>query len=105
MGNGPALSKHGVADYLADPVMEVYAADGSLIHRNDNWADDTLSAEELRGFDIAPAYAEEPALHLTLDAGYYTFIVKGAGADTGEAVINIYQRGDGHRFGHRRSRL
>jgi hypothetical protein len=77
---------------LADPLMEVYDANGTLMQSIDNWADNTTSAANLNNESLAPSYAAEPALYLTLDPGYYTFIVKGVQNTAGEAVVNIYQR-------------
>ena len=87
IGNGPTLTGLNIPNALANPIMEVYDANGALLRSIDNWADDPVSAA-----NMAPAYAAEPALHLTLNPGYYTFIVKGAQGSEGEAVINLYQR-------------
>ncbi|WP_442888977.1 hypothetical protein [Congregicoccus parvus] len=41
---GPKLVEYGLAreDVIADPVLELYNADGDLIGYNDNWADSRL---------------------------------------------------------------
>src|SRR5262249_17863824 len=36
---GPSLGAFGIADPLADPVLELHGSDGSLITMNDNWKD------------------------------------------------------------------
>ena len=36
---GPSLAGFGIANPLADPVLELHGADGSLITMNDNWKD------------------------------------------------------------------
>ena len=38
-GIGPSLAAFGVAGALADPTLELHAADGSVINSNDNWKD------------------------------------------------------------------
>ncbi|MBA2434879.1 MAG: hypothetical protein H0V54_07330, partial [Chthoniobacterales bacterium] len=47
---GPSLAAFGIANPLADPVLELRAADGSLITMNDNWKDTQQSEIEASGF-------------------------------------------------------
>jgi hypothetical protein len=95
VGNGPSLSSLGISNYLADPVLEVYNASGVLIYSNNNWEEDSVSATKLRTAGRAPTYSNEPALYLTLNSGYYTFMLKGYNGSEGEAVLNIYRRPSG----------
>ena len=36
---GPTLLRFGVTNVLADPMLELHDANGTLIASNDNWAD------------------------------------------------------------------
>jgi hypothetical protein len=47
---GPSLAGFGIADPLADPVLELHGSDGSLITLNDNWKDSQQSEIEASGF-------------------------------------------------------
>jgi hypothetical protein len=90
---GTSLSAAGLDDLLADPVLELHGADGSLIAANDNWQDDAASASELATFGLTPANALESALVITLLPGRYTAIVRGNKAATGTALVEIYDGG------------
>ncbi len=50
---GPSLGAFGIADPLADPLLELHASDGSLITMNDNWKDTQQSEIEVSGFPAA----------------------------------------------------
>ncbi|MEO7724428.1 MAG: SBBP repeat-containing protein, partial [Chthoniobacterales bacterium] len=72
---GPALIDFGIPDALANPVLELHAADGSLIMSNDDWKMDQQSEIEMTG--LAPTKDLESAILATLDPGAYTAIVSG----------------------------
>ena len=46
---GPSLAAFGIADPLADPVLELHGSDGSLIMMNDNWKDTQQNEIEATG--------------------------------------------------------
>jgi pectin methylesterase-like acyl-CoA thioesterase len=85
---GPSLP--GVADLLADPVLELRDSTGTMIAANDNWRDDAESASELTTVGLAPADDAEAALITTLLAGQYTAIVRSQDGATGTALVEAY---------------
>ena len=78
----------GVADALADPMIELHASDGSLIRANDNWRD--TQEEEIIATGIPPANDLESAIVDTLPPGSYTVILRGQNQLTGVALLEIY---------------
>ena len=97
-GVGPTLAQFGVADFLPDPVIALYAGN-TLIAANDNWRDGDVSAagrlqdaaRSVGAFDLASA--NDAALLVTLPAGTYTLQVRGAAGQSGVALAEIYQVG------------
>jgi hypothetical protein len=87
-GIGPSLAGFGIANPLADPILELHEADGSLITTNDNWKDTQQSEIEAIGFQ--PQNDLESAIVATLDPGNYTAIVSGKGGGTGVGLVEGY---------------
>jgi len=87
---GPSLSDFGVTDALADPVLELHDANGTLITSNDNWTDSTQMAD-IEATGLAPTNDLESAILMTLAPGGYTAIVAGNGDSTGVALVEIYR--------------
>ena len=85
---GPSLAGFGIANPLADPILELHGADGSLITTNDNWKDTQQSEIETIGFQ--PQNDLESAIVSTLDPGNYTAIVSGKGGSTGVGLVEGY---------------
>ena len=85
---GPSLGDFGIADPLADPVLELHASDGSLIMMNDNWKDTQQSEIEASGFQ--PQNDLESAIISTLDPGSYTAVVSGKDGGTGVGLVEGY---------------
>ena len=85
---GPSLAGFGIANPLADPVLELHGADGSLIMMNDNWKDTQQSAIEASGFQ--PQNDLESAIIATLDPGNYTAMVSGKNGGTGVGLVEAY---------------
>ena len=81
---GPSLSVPGA---LADPRLELHAADGRLIAFNDNWNSHRL---EVLASTIPPGDEHEAALVATLPPGAYTAIVQGVGGASGIASVEVY---------------
>jgi WD40 repeat protein len=86
---GPSLQKT-LPGALADPVLELRAADGSLIAQNDNWQDDAVSAAELAANQIAPSHDLESAIVATLEPGTYTATVRGNNGSSGIGLVELY---------------
>lgn len=81
---GPSLP---VAGAVADPVLELHRADGSVVS-NDNWRRD--QQDEIIATTIPPANDLESAIVATLDPGAYTAVVRGKGDGTGIGLVEAY---------------
>jgi hypothetical protein len=95
---GPSLASQFVPGPLIDPVLELYRGN-QLVFSNDNWGDDTNSADALRNDGLAPNYPSEAALDTNLFAGIYTVVVRGKDNGTGAAVVEVYDLSDLHTGG------
>ena len=93
---GPSLANvvPPVADVLADPVLELYDSNGTLLAMNDNWQDDPVQAAEIIATGIPPTNNLESAIVATLPASLtgigYTAIVRDANETTGVALVEFY---------------
>ena len=87
-GLGPSLGAFGIADPLADPVLELHDSNGTLIASNDNWKSDQQLALEATG--LAPANDAEAAILATLAPGPYTAIESGANGGIGVGLVEVY---------------
>ena len=85
---GPSLTGFGVANPLADPMVELRRSDGSLVLANDNWKDSQQT--EITNAGIAPSDDKEAALIAPLPAGNYTAIVTGKNGGTGVGLAEVY---------------
>ena len=85
---GPSLGAFGIANPLADPVLELHGSDGSLITMNDNWKDSQQNQIEATG--LQPSNDLESALISTLDPGSYTAVVSGKDGGTGVGLVEGY---------------
>jgi hypothetical protein len=86
---GPSLNNAGITTALDDPVLELHAADGSLIGTNDNWQTDA-GAADLTANQIAPTNVNEAATVRSLSPGAYTAIVRGKNNATGIGLVELY---------------
>lgn len=86
---GPSLAGSGLNGLLHDPVLELHAADGSIIATNDNWETDS-GASELSANGIAPGNDREAAAVRILAPGAYTAIVQGTNNSTGIGLVEMY---------------
>jgi hypothetical protein len=89
-GIGPSLSGLGVNDALADPTLELRAANGMLLFQNDDWQDDPTQAAQLTSLGLAPQNPNESGLVVTLQPGTYTAILAGKNGGTGVGLVEIY---------------
>ncbi len=85
---GPSLGENGVANPLADPVLDLYDANGTLIASNDDWQDDQATLISATG--IPPTKEAEAAIVATLLPGSYTAIESGKDGGTGVGLIEVY---------------
>ena len=85
---GPSLEAVGIDDPLADPILDLRAADGTRIAFNNNWR---FSQEaEIIATGLPPADDHEAAILATLSSGSYTATVKGRRATTGVGLVEVY---------------
>ena len=87
---GPSLTKSGLSDVLADPVLELRGPNGSLILANDNWRDNPDQALLIQASGIPPQNDLESAIVATLPPAGYTAIVTGKSGGTGLGVVEVY---------------
>ncbi len=87
---GPSLAQAHVGAVLADPVLELRAADGSLVAANDDWKEEGAQRALIESSGIPPLNDREPAIVATLVPGSYTAIVSGVNRTSGIAVAEIY---------------
>ena len=86
---GPSLTAFGVTDALADPVLELYDANGTLLKSNNDWKESQQVEIEATG--LQPTNDLESAILMTLSPGGYTAVVAGSGGSTGVALVEIYR--------------
>jgi hypothetical protein len=88
---GPTLGQapFNIPGALPDPVLDLYAANGTLITSNNNWMS-AANASAVSASGYAPPNAVESAILTTLVPGSYTAIVRGAGNSTGVALVECY---------------
>jgi hypothetical protein len=94
---GPSLSNAGVPNALANPVLELHDASGTLIAQNDDWQTTQMSGvitadqgADIQASKVAPAHPNESAIIATLAPGAYTAIVHGAGGTTGVGLAEVF---------------
>ena len=85
---GPDLSSAGVANALADPMLELHDVNGTLITSNDNWRSNQQA--QIEATHLAPGDDHDAALLARLQPGNYTAIVRGSGGTTGIALVEAY---------------
>jgi hypothetical protein len=90
-GIGPSLAGAGIANPLADPVLELHGPNSFATVTNNNWRE-TQQAEIL-ATGIAPTNDLESAILITLDPGAYTAILRGNGGTSGVALVEVYGLG------------
>ena len=86
-GIGPSLASF-VPNALANPMLELRNADGSLIRSNNNWRDS--QEEEIKNTTISPSHNLEAAIIATVPNGNYTAVLRGVNNRTGVAVVEVY---------------
>lgn len=91
-GVGPGLSQFGLSGVLADPKIQVFDGNNSLIATNDNWDGALAATFAAVGAFGLPVSSKDAALLVSLKAGSsYTVIVSGADGGVGEALVEIYE--------------
>lgn len=94
---GPALTSFGVTEAHANPRLQLYSANGTLLLENDDWTADPTVFAEVGAFPL-PAGSRDAAIVTTLAPGAYTMHVVG-GSQSGVALAEIYDATVGDRTG------
>jgi hypothetical protein len=89
-GLGPSLTQSGLAEVLADPVLELHDENGSIMLSNDNWTDDPIAAEQLLADGLAAPEGHESGIFTLLPPGQFTVILSGKNGATGIGLLEIY---------------
>ena len=90
---GPTLANFGIQGALANPMLELYNAQGAQIASNDNWQSNP-QWPEIQQLGLQPGNVYESALLATLAPGPYTAIVKGVSNGTGIGMVELYALAD-----------
>ena len=90
---GPSLSASGIANALADPILELHDQTGAVIATDDDWGDNA-NQQEIIDTGIAPTSPKESVILARLpsdDNGVaYTAVLRGAGNTTGVGLLEVY---------------
>lgn len=87
---GPSLPLPGA---LADPTLEIHDSTGALIASDDNWNSDRA---HVLNTGLAPKDEHEAAIVVSLPAGAYTAVLRGAGDTTGIGLVELYDIDSNH---------
>ena len=85
---GPSLAAAGIANPLANPMLQLFAG-ASAIAVNDNWQSATNQAA-VAASGFAPGNTLEAAILVTLPPGAYTAIVTGSDGGTGVGIVEVF---------------
>ena len=90
-GIGPSLAGFGINDALADPTLELRAANGALIVANDDWQDNPGHAAQLTALGLGLQNPNESGIVATLQPGAsYTAVLAGKNGGTGVGLVEVY---------------
>lgn len=87
--NGPSLTQSGIANALADPTLELFNGDGSIVAFNNDWQDS--DKEAIEATRLPPVHDKESAILSILAPGTYTAIVRGHNETIGVGVVELYR--------------
>ncbi|HEY2714420.1 MAG TPA: hypothetical protein VGI60_18055 [Chthoniobacterales bacterium] len=87
---GPSLANppFNISGVLSDPTIELHDANGDTIAANDDWQQDSQSAQIPK--ELQPSNAKESALYRTLAPSAYTAIVSGSDNTIGVGLVEVY---------------
>jgi hypothetical protein len=91
-GLGPSLAAAGVANALADPMLELRDGNGTLLVTDNNWQDNPAQAAELTASGLAPSSNLESAIAAALPPGLYTALLSGMNNSAGIGLVEVYDR-------------
>jgi hypothetical protein len=89
---GPSVKVNGatIPGALQNPTLDLYNGNGTLLRFNDDW-EDAPNAAEIAATGLEPPDDKESAILLSLTAGNYTAIVRGANRTTGIGLAEAYK--------------
>ncbi len=85
-----ATAPFNITGALADPLLQLYNADGVLVLSNDNWSSTDLTTMNSVGAFALTSGSRDAALVATLSPGAYTAQVSGVGNTSGVAILEVY---------------
>ena len=85
-----AAAPFNITGALADPLLQLYNADGVLVLSNDNWSSTDLPTMNSVGAFALTSGSRDAALVATLSPGAYTAQVSGVGNSSGVAILEVY---------------
>jgi hypothetical protein len=95
---GSSLASNGIADALADPILDLYDGTGALIASNDNWQENA-NEQEIIDTGLSPTSESESVILLQVpsdEAGVpYTAVLRGADETTGVGLLEVYDLDSG----------
>jgi hypothetical protein len=90
---GPSLSASGIANALADPVLELHDQTGAVVGANDDW-ETNANQQEIIDTGIPPVSPKESVVLMRVpsdDTGVaYTAVLRGAANSTGVGLLEAY---------------
>ena len=92
-GIGPSLTALGVANALANPILELRDGNGALLASNNDWQDNPVHAAILTAAGLAPTSPLESGIAATLPPGAYTALLSGFNNGIGVGLVEVYDRG------------
>jgi outer membrane protein assembly factor BamB/subtilisin family serine protease len=93
-GVGPSLAPYGVTGVLANPRLDLFDQNGTVIQSNDDWGGSTTLTNAftaVNAFPLNGSTSLDAALLVTLPPGTYTVQVSGVNGTTGVALIEVYE--------------
>jgi hypothetical protein len=86
---GPSLLSNGIANFLANPMLQLFSG-STQIANNDDWKS-AGNQSTLFASGFAPDSDSEAAIYTTLAPGAYTAIVTGVGGTTGVGIVEVFE--------------
>jgi len=101
-GVGPSLAQFGIANFLPDPALALFGADGIVVGANSDWSIDASGNSQAASIAALSATvgafplvagSEDSALPVTVNQGAYTTGLVTASPASGVALTEIYDTG------------
>jgi len=91
---GPSLASYGVTGVLANPRLDLFDQNGTLLQSNDDWGGSTTLSNAFTSVGAFPLNGQtslDAVLLVTLPPGTYTARVSGVNGTTGVALVEVYE--------------